>query len=650
MIKNNITKYSLRRWWIAGIVLSLAILTIIWFAFFPDRAFFADDFNLIVNALSGGYASSFVKAFTYAGINYRPFFAAFFHLVSLIFGKDFNSYIYLNIFLEFLNACMVSFIGYKLSRNQLFVAFVSGVMFIVSRFSYYNVLQVYGSMMGLALFLFLLMIYTTIHAYETKKPISLVWPLLFYYFVIFTYEGYIAVGGFLVFAIILAPIKFRARYHRFALTVVPVILLMFNYLLKTFVLHINFFQGTGGVPIAFDYHQFFHFMGTGFANMLGLNVGPNYLSGLDISNAGITGYIIGGIFTVLITILIAAYIYNRFPSVRKSHLSEGKYIFLFFALFVPLLASASITFRQEYRWLYAPYVIVIFGIAYLSSKISSRKWLNFALIFCILISAVSIDNFYRGYLDNVFFMGWLKTGADVKSNIIDKYGSVLPQKELFFISDSKDRENWSFMDSTFFKFYTGDPEIQMHFIDSAEDIKNYQVNIDNILVFSYDLSKRKIINVNQEVKDAIAKVIGADDETAIGICGPDYMHMGRFTALRSDVVNEFRIECVDTGSVKVAIYADKDGLPGSLLNAVNTSIPVVAGWNNIVFPATPLTAGNAYWLALNSSQRIVGYAEGSNPVIFQYSPYDNHVFLQSISGTYNKGSGLLLISGFNSNY
>jgi hypothetical protein len=498
---NYESKVSPSCWRAIGILSSLALLTVFWFGFFPYQAFMGDDLRLIASTQTGGCVSSFVNALTCVEFNkFRPVFLTFFHLESLAFGGNFRSYMYFNIFLELLNVCLVSFISWRLSRKQLLVAFSSGVMFIVSRFSYYNVLQVLGSMEGLALFLFLLLIITTLRAYEIKKPMSFSWPLLFYFLVIFTHERYVVVGGFLVAAILLAPINFKRRCHRYILTAIPLGILLINYSLKTFIFKSRFFEGTGGYPIVFDYHQFFSFMFTGFLNMVGFNVGPNYLSGLDIFGAGIIGFAIGGIFAVSLATLILAY---HFRSVQKINLSDGRNIFLFLALFVLLLASASITFRQEYRWLYAPYIMIIFGIAYLSGKISSSKRLRYLLIILILTSAVSVDTFYRGYLDNIWFIGGLKFSNLAKEDIIDKDGANLSQKELFLIGVD-DYGKGYLQEDTFFKFYTGNPDLRVHYVNSFENMTNYKIDdINNILVFSFNPIEPEFIDITLKARSAL---------------------------------------------------------------------------------------------------------------------------------------------------
>jgi len=128
-----------------------------------------DDLNGIVASQTGGWGSSFAKAFTDTGVNkYRPVFASIFHLESILFGNNFNSYLYLNMFIEFLNACLVAYICYRLSRKHSYMAFAGGVMFIISRFAYYNVLQALGGPLeGMALLFFLSEILSALPATNT---------------------------------------------------------------------------------------------------------------------------------------------------------------------------------------------------------------------------------------------------------------------------------------------------------------------------------------------------------------------------------------------------------------------------------------------------------------------------------------------------
>jgi len=505
ILKNVTVKSPRQLWRFAGVIAVLAVLTAAWFAYLPHPVFMGDDLNQIIAGQTGGYASSLEKALTCAegAVKYRPVFATYLHLETLMFGNNFNSYIYLNIFLEFLNACLVALICYRLSRKHLLVAFTCSVMFIISRFSYYQVHQmVGGALEGLSLLLFLLMVYTVVYAYESRKPAVLAWPLLFYFMLIFTHERYTVVGAMLTVAILLAPMNFRRTWHRYAIATLPLLILMFNFLLKVFALHMPFFQGTEN-ELTFEKSSILKFILSGLSNMVGFNAGPNAFSGLDIVNAGVTGYVLGSVFTMALVTLVAVYVHHRFQAKRSITSSDTRDVFLFLLLFVALLAAASVATRQEYRWLYAPYTVVIFGIAYLCGRISADKKLRLLLLAAILLSAIAVDTFYRGYRDNVFFYDGMKIADSAKRNIVDKYGSNLSAKRLFIIGADTQTANYNLMGSKFIRYYSGDGGIIVYYLDTIGEIKNYQGDPDEVLVFWFDPEKREFTDVTEKAKAAI---------------------------------------------------------------------------------------------------------------------------------------------------
>jgi len=109
----------------------------------------------------------------------------------------------------------------------------------------------------------------------------------------------------------------------------------------------------------------------------------------------------------------------------------------------------------------------------------------------------------------------------------------------------------------------------------------------------------------------VHKIIGQDDHPIDASLAANYHWTDKFTADATGVIDLFRIKCSGSGNVKVAVYADNAGSPGALLNAVNSGQAVAAGWNDIPFPATPITQGTAYWLSFISDAAIAGYWEDS---------------------------------------
>jgi hypothetical protein len=97
----------------------------------------------------------------------------------------------------------------------------------------------------------------------------------------------------------------------------------------------------------------------------------------------------------------------------------------------------------------------------------------------------------------------------------------------------------------------------------------------------------------------VVKLLGTDSDSFTGSFGPNFAHFFQEPANDSGVVTNIQIKMTTPGTVKVAIYRDINGLPVSLLSAVNNPIPVSTGWNTIFLPKPVTVIGtNKYWLAV----------------------------------------------------
>jgi hypothetical protein len=94
---------------------------------------------------------------------------------------------------------------------------------------------------------------------------------------------------------------------------------------------------------------------------------------------------------------------------------------------------------------------------------------------------------------------------------------------------------------------------------------------------------------------ATDKLVGHDDATGANN-ESGYFRFDKFTAVATGSITEFRIKAGASVNVRVALYSDNSGQPGTLLNSV-AGTPVTSGWNTIAFPSTSIVSGTVYWLA-----------------------------------------------------
>jgi len=144
----------------------------------------------------------------------------------------------------------------------------------------------------------------------------------------------------------------------------------------------------------------------------------------------------------------------------------------------------------------------------------------------------------------------------------------------------------------------------------------------------------------------IQKLIGADDIAGLGLCGADHVVLSKFTASSTGYITEIRLNCFDSGNVKIAIYSDWNGEPGTLLNKVDTSTAVVSGWNTITLPATSVTSDTAYWLAFNSDAPVVGYSGQTGISRSKAASYSDFTFPSYAGIGFFSSQFLLLQAGY----
>jgi len=150
------------------------------------------------------------------------------------------------------------------------------------------------------------------------------------------------------------------------------------------------------------------------------------------------------------------------------------------------------------------------------------------------------------------------------------------------------------------------------------------------------------------VTETAQKLLGDDTTT------PDYFIVGgyvlfiRYQAVASGTCNKIKVQSSGSGNVKVAVYADSAGEPGSRLAKQDTSTAVVAGLNTIPLEAScPIVSGTYYWIAAIADAQILGYLEaGTNPQRHKAGTFSTYTFPDPAGTGYDTGTNLFIWSGW----
>lgn len=406
-------------------------LSLAWFWSLPTQlnTFSEDDLSLLHLQQSGAAQSTFVQALTdkMAG-KYRPVTALLFWLTFEAFDNNFRSYIILNTLLHAGVCAALGFCVWHYARVGLGSAFGLTAVVAGSRFSYYNLLQRHGLMEIVALALAGVVVAACcLYASRGRRRFAVA-ALAGYFLCIYTHERYLALAPLLVVAFFL---RRRPGWNvGWLLIASPILLVASNVLLKEFVLKISFLTGTGGQHINVHKTEMVSFILAGISSILGFDVGPAYLSAIDFRALGPVGFVPVALVVIGLLGLVVVAWRDGSLSLRMSALAvitQGV-----------LLLSASVTFRQEYRWLYAAELALLGFAAALAGGVVTkfRRRLAFGGLTLVLAGTAAANLVARYHATNIYLFDWLFKSESARAVIIDGTGPQLGHRPIYLIDYS----------------------------------------------------------------------------------------------------------------------------------------------------------------------------------------------------------------------
>ncbi len=424
-----------------------------------------DDLYLDISAHHGGYASDFLLAFVHPFADkYRPVLTPVLFILTHLFSGEYAFYRDVNLALLVVNVALVGYLAWLLSRRWA-VSLGAMVVAVLSRFDWYYVLQVYGVMEGLALLFALLTVIAVQRAYKQQSFRALAWANVAFVLAEFTHERYIVLCAFLITAGLLIPLR-GGRWVRILAVILPAALALLNYSIKVFILRINFFTGGGGRSASLSLPEIAGFMRDGLITVMGNNVGPPYLSALPAASQGPLGSMLAALVWLPVVALGLLVLARDIPAIRSEPRRLRKYA-LGLALFVPLLFSASTTFRQEYRWLYAPYLVTILGCCWALGHITRARILV-PVAAVILFSGIgTVDLFYSQYVDNIYFFAAQERADAVHRQVIDGHRGDLSSATVFFVTPDSTFQWFDTADGGIFMVYAPGTVVDARFVADA---------------------------------------------------------------------------------------------------------------------------------------------------------------------------------------
>ncbi|WP_143321884.1 glycosyltransferase family 39 protein [Clostridium sp. HBUAS56010] len=436
----------------------IAVILLLAFAFFINRGIeikglYMDDLYLWS---CYGEQSFWEFVFPLGSTRFRFVYNLAAWLELMVVGRHIGWFVPINILI---NVC-IAYTVYRFAKRlsgRWTMGFVGGILYLLSRMSYYQIGQVYGLMESLALWAAIGIFYC-LYRYLTEEkqekrliPVS----MILYFCICFIHERYMVLLPFF-YAVFLMK-KERKKSPWLLVTGVFALVQVIRY----FAIGSISPAGTGGTNVAdtVTITGIIRYAMSQVLYIFGINTGPEHLSGMSWGASPVWVRILIVVADLLLLIMTAVFlvVLVREKSQRKQRLKITGMFVLFIAL---CIGSSSVTIRVETRWIYVSMTAAWLFASYMCGvtvpKKETRANLTRPLLYCGLfllygILMFPIESFYRTQYDNLYYWPSQNRYNSLAKETYGKYGDNLFGKKIYIIGNSYKMSK--FTADTFFKTF-----------------------------------------------------------------------------------------------------------------------------------------------------------------------------------------------------
>jgi hypothetical protein len=186
-------------------------------------------------------------------------------------------------------------------------------------------------------------------------------------------------------------------------------------------------------------------------------------------------------------------------------------------LIASLVLSASITFRQEYRWLYPGYIgfLVLLSDSARCWEVRQHNAVPYSLLCCFLLCEIPRECVIRNHRENFYQYSTCQT-ANALYEVIMQSPKLRQAKLITIGGDEVTTRNWVFMDGMFSRYYHFPP---LQFLTSTDLVSGrvpaFMVRYDQTQNKFFEMPKGADVVIQQEYSTeelAKAKLVGSPEK------------------------------------------------------------------------------------------------------------------------------------------
>jgi len=410
-----------------------------------------------------------------------------------------------------LNAGLAAFLYLfmrDISRSRV-IAFFGGILFLSSRFAYYQVGQLLGLMETMGLFFAVLMafcLYRYLNGYsgEEKKGAGAegrIWyaAVVVYFLNCFTHERYMVLLPMLFFALLVRKERDGARWAA------PVAAFALMLLLRKAMIGSLSPAGTGGTQVADTLTKqgvIVNFL-VEFLYLLGINAGPEHLNGLPWQQTPVMWKILVLVPLVFFLIFVCMAVLDLMQT-RKYQVSVKRLLtnlMLFTGFLLGCAVSSAVTIRVEMRWIYVMYA---FALLFIAELFGARKQIRLlrdadpeaedrfriadrfpAVVLGIMaVFTVMTQLYYREAWPKIYLFPNQERYNALADVTYGKYGKEILGKDIVIIGNSYEMSD--FTAETFFKTFDAERTGQGTKVTHVDSMLDFGQVTENMIVLKED--------------------------------------------------------------------------------------------------------------------------------------------------------------------
>ena len=438
-----------------------------------------------------------------------PRFRSLFNLASRLelnlIGTHIEWIVPFNILLNALIAFLVYRISRKYSHNT-FVGSLCGFLYLLSRFSYYQIGQMMGLLETLSLVMaigILYLLYEYLNEESSRGQGKFFWSCFLYGCICFVHERYMV-----LFPLLLLVLFFRKESNR-KLWAASIGVFLMVQVIRFLTIGTLLPAGTGGTKVVktFSISTVFQYAFSQIAYVFGINAGPTMFSGEYFSDSPVWVLALVALSDFMLLGLVFAFI--RFLFRRPENF--WKYVqnaFLFFCFIGACIACSSVTIRVEMRWVYVSYTAALLFMSWMygvltvyyskNQKPSPSRFL-LILIAAYGILMVPVETHYRSKFPMLYYWGDQHRYNSLAQETYGLYGDDIYGKTIYVIGDNFHLND--FCAENFFRVFDKENRENCIEILHVEDIRDIGTITNNMLVIQEDLKNNRFHDVTNLAKD-----------------------------------------------------------------------------------------------------------------------------------------------------